>query len=134
MLPFWQGAGQNWGMTMTDPHDEMLDDLFATARKGEVEPSDDLTARVLADADAQQQLAPQVSASTQPGLWAQLMDAIGGWPAVGGLVTATIAGIWIGVAPPAAVEELTATLIGDEVGVSLFPGELFLSDEGIFDG
>ncbi|MEO1639584.1 MAG: hypothetical protein AAFU41_10110 [Pseudomonadota bacterium] len=120
-------------MTMNDPHDDMLDDLFATARKGTAQPGHDLIARVLADADALQS-APAPQPAQKPGLWTQLMEAIGGWPAVSGLATATIAGVWIGVAPPAAVEDLTATLIGDEVGVALFSGDLLLGDEGLIDG
>lgn len=31
---------------------------------------------------------------------AQLVVAIGGWPALGGLVAASAAGLWVGIAPP----------------------------------
>lgn len=117
-------------MTMTNPNDDMLDDLLAQARSVTPAPSNDLMARVLADADAVQP-APVVTPVSRAGLWPRLMDAVGGWPAVSGLAAATVAGIWVGVAPPASVSDLTATLIGDEVSISLFSTDLML-DEGVF--
>jgi hypothetical protein len=117
-------------MTMTNPNDDMLDDLFAQARAVKTAPSDDLMARVLEDADAVQPKLAVMSAP-QVGLWARLMDAIGGWPAVSGLAAATVAGVWVGVAPPASVEDLTASFIGDEVSISLFSNDL-LFDAGAF--
>ncbi|MEJ8561167.1 hypothetical protein QTO30_07975 [Yoonia sp. GPGPB17] len=114
---------------MTNPNDDMLDDLFAQARRATPVPGDDLMTRVLADADAAQ---PVSSAQAlKVGLWARLLDGIGGWPAVGGLAAATVAGIWVGVAPPSSVEDMTADLIGDQVSVSLFQTDLLL-DEGAF--
>ncbi|WP_247227695.1 hypothetical protein [Yoonia sp. F2084L] len=117
-------------MTMTNPNDDMLDDLFAQARGVDPTPSNDLMTRVLTDADAVQPK-PVVRPDTRPGFWVRLVDAVGGWPAVSGLAAATIAGLWVGVAPPASVSDLTATLIGDEVSISLFSTELML-DEGVF--
>ncbi len=118
---------------MTDPKNEMLDDLFAQARSVQPTPSDALTARVLADADAVQ---PKMTASSRPKapLWAQMMDAIGGWPAVSGLAAATVAGIWIGVSPPSTVSDLTASWIGDEVSVELFPTDLAFVAGDFVDG
>jgi hypothetical protein len=116
-------------MKMTDPNDKMLDDLFAQARSIAPEPDDALMARVLADAATMKTPLPVVA--SQPGLWSRVMDAIGGWPAVSGLAAATVAGIWIGVAPPASVQDMTSTLIGDEVSVSFFSADFGL-DEGTF--
>lgn len=110
---------------MTDPDDRMLDDLFAQARAQTPQPGDALMARVLADAAAQS--APGVRQATQPGFWARLSDTLGGWPALGGLAAATVAGVWVGIAPPASVEDLAASLIGDTVSVTL------LSPDTIFD-
>ena len=107
-------------MTMTNPNDDMLDDLFAQAREADVKPSDALMARVLADADdVQGAMQPEQTVATS-GLWARILDALGGWPAVSGLAAATVAGVWIGVAPPSSVQDLTASLVGDEVSVDLF--------------
>lgn len=121
-------------MTMTDPNDDMLDDLFAEARGVNPQVSDDLTARVLVDAGAAQEAAPAPKSVAQPGLWSRLMDMVGGWPSVGGLAAATVAGIWIGVAPPASVENLTASLVGDSVSVSLLGGADAIETGFLADG
>ena len=118
---------------MTNPNDDMLDDLFATARQAAPAPSADLMARVLADAAAVQPQ-PATTTAAVPGLWSRMLDAIGGWPAVSGLAAATVAGIWVGVAPPSAVEDMTASLIGDEVSVSLFSPDLLFDEGALSDG
>lgn len=117
---------------MTDPSDDMLEDLFAQARDRAPEVSDDLMSRVLADAEMAQNMLPVVQ--PEPGLGKRLLDLIGGWPTLGGLVAATIAGFWVGVAPPVAVEDLTVGLIGDTVSVSLFSESDFLEIGGLGDG
>lgn len=98
-------------MTTTQPDgDRALDALFATARQEPPVPSADLLARVLADAEAVQaarqstRQAAQVPRSPRPapmaarlgGAWRGLLDAVGGWGGVGGLVAAGAAGLWIG--------------------------------------
>lgn len=70
---------------------QMLDDLAA----GPVpEPSGDLVARVLADADAH--LPPPGGAPASAPWWSQIIQGIGGWGAVGGLVAATVTGFVVG--------------------------------------
>jgi len=99
---------------MTDDPD-FLDDFFAAARKTRPEPGADLLARVQADALAMQPVAGARAAPARPGLWAQIVAALGGWPAVAGLATATVAGVWIGVAQPAGLaDSLSAVLYGSE--------------------
>ena len=120
-------------MTMTNPNDDMLDNLFAQARAVTAVPSDDLVARVLADAGSVQPPVTPVSAR-RLGLWFRMSEAIGGWPAVSGLAAATIAGVWVGVAPPASIEDLTATFIGDEVSISLFSTDLAFDAGELIDG
>jgi len=121
-------------MKMTNPDNDPLEEFFAAARSARPAPSDDLMARVLADAETAQQRPGTVGIRPRPGLWPRVMDAIGGWPALGGLTAATLAGLWVGIAPPAAVEEMTASLIGDEVSISLFSTVEELGAEGFFDG
>lgn len=120
-------------MMMTDPNDKMLEELFATAREVDAAPSDALMARVLVDAEAVQQKRQGVDV-VQPTIWAQLMDAIGGWPAVSGLAAATVAGIWIGVAPPSSFEDITASFMGDEVSVDLFSSDFEFATGDFVDG
>ena len=105
-------------MTMTERDD--LDDLFAEASGGPVMPSDELMARILADANAladeRERLVRPVPARRG---WRDLLRTLGGWPAVGGLVASTVAGLWIGVAQPAAVSDLAASVWGEQVSVNL---------------
>jgi hypothetical protein len=116
---------------MTDPKNEMLEDIFAQARSVASTPSDDLMARVLAAAVPP---TPQLPQANAPGLWPRLLDMLGGWPAVSGLAAATVAGVWIGVAPPASVEDFTASMMGDAVSVSLFSEELAFETGEFVDG
>ncbi|MFN3662873.1 MAG: hypothetical protein ACK4TM_09035 [Yoonia sp.] len=107
-------------MTMTNPPDDMLDDLFAQARAQTHTPSDALVARVLADV-------PHAVAPVP--LWQQLRGMIGGWPAFGSLAAATFAGLWIGIAPPPAVEDYALSLLGETVSVGLFADD-FMTETG----
>lgn len=97
-------------MTKTDKDIslEHLDALLDQARETQVpDPSADFLARVLSDAqEVQDGFAPALpERQPRPGLWAQLLGAIGGWPAMGGLVTATVTGVWIGVSPPQSLSD-----------------------------
>jgi hypothetical protein len=111
-------------MTMTNPPDDMLDDLFAQARKVAPVPDDALVARVLADAAR-----PVPRRRPQPSVLAQVRAMIGGWPALGSLAAATVAGIWIGIAPPPVVEDYAAELLGETVSVGLFAEEFMIAGE-----
>ncbi|ARU01491.1 hypothetical protein [Yoonia vestfoldensis] len=113
-------------MTMTNPPDDMLDDLFAQARQLAPVPDAALTARVLADAARP---VPVAVARPPQSFWAQLGAMLGGWPALGGLATATIAGIWIGIASPSVVADYAAALLGEPVSLGLSPEEFLLAGE-----
>ena len=120
---------------MTTNDDKKLDNLFAEMRADDALPSEGLLDRIMADADGV--LADQTGpvAGPQPvarpqsgargGVVRGLLDAIGGWPAFGGLVAATMTGLWIGVAPPDGVSTLAALMLGDTVEVSLFGDDVF---------
>lgn len=87
-----------------------LEDLFAAARAEPPAVPEYLHAAILADAAREQPGAqPDVPArpARQP-LWQQLIEAIGGWPALGGLAAASAAGLWLGLAPPAFVPDPVA--------------------------
>lgn len=115
---------------MTDPNDDMLDDLFSEARKVRPDPSEALVARVLADAASQ----PRRAIAPKPALIDRLLDMIGGWPAAGGLVAATFSGLWIGVAPPASVEDFTAAMLGEQVAVGILSEDIAFDMEQFADG
>jgi len=83
-----------------------LDPFFDAARDTIAQPSDDLMARIMADASAL--AAPSVArAEPGPGPLARLLGLIGGWPAAAGLATAALTGVMIGLASPDALQNLT---------------------------
>lgn len=132
MLVFWQDAAQHWGTTMTDQNQTELDDLLAqTAQIKPTVPSD-LMARVLIDAA---QVQPRNFAPPpQQTLWSAVLDMIGGWPAVGGIAMAGVAGLWIGVAPPVGLENMATTVLGSTQTVDLFGGDMLGSFSDGVDG
>ncbi|MWD30223.1 hypothetical protein E0K89_022405, partial [Aquicoccus sp. SCR17] len=40
------------------------------------------------------------------------LRGLGGWPALGGLTAATLAGVWLGVSPPQGVSDPVAAWLG----------------------
>lgn len=108
---------------MNDAEDQ-LDRLLAEARgSGEDPPlTDALMARIVADAAAEMPRRRPAPASSR-----LLLAALGGWAAVSGLAAATVAGLWLGIAPPPALDALLA---GDAVTVSLLPDYDTLAGEG----
>ncbi len=127
---------------MTDErrNEQELEALFAAARRDAPTPSADLMARVLADAEAAQAQAQAAPAArpTRPAArprWRQVVDLLGGWPAMAGLATAGVAGLWLGVAPPAALLDLPLAGFGtaDPALVGMLPGvelDLLALEEG----
>ena len=94
--------------------DQELDGLLASAAADRPVLSDALTNRVLADADSI--LASQYHRTPYPprrARFASIFRAIGGWPGVGGLATATVAGVWMGFAQPVGLGELTDFYMAD---------------------
>lgn len=118
--------------------DKDLEPFLAAARRGRPQVSDDLMARVLADAYAAQPVtakearAPLAVPVPVPrrDLWAALAGAFGGSGALAGLGTAAVAGVWLGYADPPGLDWLTGTLVpslSDEVQL-LQADTLFLTE------
>ncbi|WP_372840692.1 hypothetical protein [Phaeovulum sp.] len=114
--------------------DEMLEALFDEARFEAFELPPGLLARVLADADAElaARTAPPPRATAARGISGfgavlkELFGAIGGWPAVSGLASATVAGVWIGFAGVGGLALTTADLLGGDetlAVMNLLPGD-----------
>lgn len=101
-----------------------LERVFAAARADSPLPSSRLVAAVLADADALHQARVAVAraprALPRRGRWAGWIADLGGTGVMAGLVTATLAGLWLGVTQPAPVSALTQTL-----------AEAFAADPGL---
>jgi hypothetical protein len=98
--------------------DEVLARAFAAARADRAAPPPDpLMARIAADALRHLPAAPAARAPVRRGgLLRELFAQIGGWPAIGGLATAGLAGFWIGFQPEAAAGLGYGALI-DTLGV-----------------
>ena len=92
-----------------------LDGLLAEAASLATTPSSDLMQRIIADADAvtdAEKIRPEPAHQPQRrGLLAGLLAAIGGWPAMAGLATATVAGVWIGYASPDTLDGIASGLL-----------------------
>ncbi|KIC13837.1 hypothetical protein [Leisingera sp. ANG-Vp] len=111
-------------MAETDKALQELEDLFAAARAERPAVPDRLTAAILEDA-ARERLRAEPVAPRRPArrpLWRQLAEAVGGWPAMGGLAAASAAGLWIGLAPPSFVPDPVA-LAGYEDSSTAVPYE-----------
>ena len=92
-----------------------LDGLLAEAASQATTPSSDLMQRIIADADAVAE-AKEVKPKPAPqprrrGILGGLLAAIGGWPAMAGLATATVAGVWIGYASPDTLDGIANGLL-----------------------
>lgn len=87
-------------MTDKDRAGQGLDIFFEAARSQAPAPSPDLLARVLAEAEAMQAAPPHPAPAPRPRFAARLYRLLGGWPAMAGLASAVLTGIWIGTALP----------------------------------
>lgn len=113
--------------------DDLLDRGFQALKARETEPSDDLTARVLADADAIQQKAMRPAVPAKKAAFPSRVKALlGGWPALAGLATAGLAGVWIGASAPALLVQGSQILFFEEANamVDFDPGFGFSDLDG----
>lgn len=106
-----------------DDKDFELESYFAAERDVKSQPSVELMARIMADAQTHSPAA-QVAQTPQPtmrptmrptvrrGVFAGLLDAVGGWPSLAGMATATVAGVWIGFSQPAGLDLVAEQLLG----------------------
>jgi len=112
-------------MAMSEHEDHDLEMFFRAARADAPEPSEALMARVLADAEAALPpvAAADCAASTggvgATASWVERL--LGGWRAMGGLATATVAGLWIGYAGLADPSALSGGWLGgsDDVAITV---------------
>ena len=99
----------------TDP----LEAFFKAGRSNPTEPDGALMARILADAEAQQSMTRAMAHPVRhrrSGWLVALAGAIGGWPGMAGLATATVAGVWIGASAPPGLSGVAQTVLADPSG------------------
>jgi len=101
---------------MTKDKDIGLEAYFEAGRAATPVPSADLIGRIMADAQAQMApaIAPTETSAPRPGLFASLIEAIGGWPTLAGMATAGIVGVWVGFSQPAGLDMVAEQLLGAE--------------------
>lgn len=100
----------------TDLTETELDTLFAEARDAAPMLSDGLAARIMADAArVSAKPAPALAPPPRPSALQSLWDAIGGWPAAAGLMTAAVTGLTIGLSATTSLEPLTGLITGYDV-------------------
>lgn len=105
-------------MTASDDDMRALDAAFAASRRHAPDPSPALMARIVADAEAEAGRAAarsgagerHAAVSGARALLRRAAAAVGGWSALGGLVAAGAAGLWLGVAPPPALDSLAVLI------------------------
>ncbi|MEM8630295.1 MAG: hypothetical protein AAGF74_03590 [Pseudomonadota bacterium] len=119
-----------------DTSEEKLEDLFAAARKAAPQPSEDLMARVLSDAEAV--CLARATQTTQAGPAARfslssMLDAFGGWAGAGGLAAAGLVGLWVGVAPPETLQSTLGLILAGDV-LSSDPGNLWIIEDTYLPG
>lgn len=122
-------------MTTSDEQDtEGLKVFFEAAKDNEPQPSDALLARIMADADAVADTWETIPAKQQSGGWLhQFLEAIGGWQAASGIVTAGFVGLVVGISPPQSLSDFASGyLYGTSDGylVDPYDGFDFAIDEG----
>jgi hypothetical protein len=111
-----------------------LDAFFDAARAHPPAVPGDLLARVAADAAAvAADRARSAPVAAQPRGWRGILSGIGGWPALAGLATATVAGVWIGYSAPDLGSTLSSMALSDGAEASydiggLLPGYVAAED------
>lgn len=124
--------------------DAGLEAFFQAGRAAAPAPSDALIATILQDAKALQPEAALLTGSTvRRSFWRDLSAQIGGWPALAGMATATLVGLWIGFSAPDQLETLSGGIVlaGDyttadtlyapeDLAPRSFVDDLFAAEEG----
>ena len=113
---------------MTKSDDDMLNAAFADLRETPPPASDDLMTRVMQDAD--RMLAQNLRSRVAPTFREMLRDIIGGWPQLGGLAAATVAGVWLGVAQPGVMRDLSVGFHDSTIEVPMLDSDIFAALEG----
>lgn len=92
-----------------------LDAFFKAARHETETLSGPLAERMLADALRVQDNWQARAPSAREGTLRQILDMLGGWPSIGGLVTACAVGVWLGFSPPQELENIVGIDQGNSV-------------------
>lgn len=102
--------------------DQSLDALFDAARAAPPKVPEALMARVTADAATQMPVQRGFGARLQ-----RVLAGLGGMPALGGMITASCVGFWMGLAPPEGLPDLSAAIwiYGTQDGAELAMADVY---------
>ncbi|MCZ7676116.1 MAG: hypothetical protein M5U35_09930 [Roseovarius sp.] len=107
---------------------------FEALKARVAEPDAALLARILADAEHEQAVRAAPAARRPRSGWlAAPVRALGGWPAMAGLATAALAGVWIGAAPPEGLAAAAQRMLDANAAVLVIdvdPDAVFILAEG----
>ena len=125
-------------MTENQDFDRVVGPMLADARTADAQVPDGLMARIAADAarvqDEWKQAAWRAAPAVRVPFWRQFPSVLGGTPAVGGLVAACAAGVWLGVAPPQGLDPLdfmTSSSAGSTLTVYSELQDTIYSEDGL---
>ncbi|CAD0183497.1 hypothetical protein RUESEDTHA_00367 [Ruegeria sp. THAF57] len=105
-------------MTMTED-EKQLDQLLTQARQSRPELPDTLAVRILTDAEEVRLGQKTLAGKPARSLWTRIVDGVGGWRGMGGLVAASAAGVWIGFAAPGFLPDPATYIYGQETSFVL---------------
>jgi hypothetical protein len=114
-----------------DLDDAGLDAFFSAGRGPDNRPEAlpaPLIRRILADAEVVATGGPAEVLAVRRSFWSGVLAAIGGWPAMAGMATATVAGVWLGFARPSALDGVLS--FGADYSLSDFMASVDLADGG----
>ncbi|WP_421703995.1 dihydroorotate dehydrogenase [Aliiroseovarius sp.] len=123
--------------TDRDDDDKMLESFFEAGRADAPVPSQDLMARILADAQANMPAPAPLARPATParrGFLVGLLAAVGGWPSVATMATATVAGIWLGFAQPDTLSNLSGGTLLPGSTATAYEVDDLVPSYGSFDG
>ncbi len=117
---------------MMDKDDETraLEVYFDAARRATPEPSAALLTRVADQAQSLQPAPAPLPRGAGGGLpgWRMALSMIGGWPTAAALSAAMLAGVWLGVSPPAPIGSLSAYYLDSASSFRSLDGAPWMDD------
>lgn len=115
-------------MSGTDPLHEELERFFEAGRTHGASPDEAFSKQLLEDALTAQPAVPSLGRPNRRGK-ARWFGAIGGWPALTGLLTATVAGVWIGAVAPIEIANFALGSAGPDYGFADFTNSFALGED-----
>lgn len=118
-------------MMKRELEDAELEELFGAARRTVPEPDPAFLDTLVQDAARAAEPQSRVPTPRRVSLTEQVLAVLGGWTGMGGLAAATLAGVWIGVAPPNGLPDPLDIVSGNFSEATYFGGGLGLTSDDL---